>query len=45
VDYVEYKLVAPIVEGIKQTKLSVILPGGVLSDSLYYYSEGVGVGK
>lgn len=45
VDYVEYKLVAPIIEGIKQTKLSVILPGGVLSDSLYYYSEGVGVGK
>ncbi|UYO98880.1 hypothetical protein OF820_07300 [Oceanotoga sp. DSM 15011] len=41
-DYLKYSVYPPLIEGIKQTKVSLNLSDKILSDTLYYYTEGVG---
>ncbi|MGM0641677.1 MAG: hypothetical protein ACQESN_09680 [Thermotogota bacterium] len=45
IDYISYKLTPPIISGIKQTSVNFTLPEKILTDSLYYYTEGVGSGE
>ncbi|TGG88685.1 hypothetical protein [Geotoga petraea] len=45
IDFISYKLTPPIISGIKQTSVNYNLPEKILTDSLYYYTEGVGSGE
>jgi hypothetical protein len=45
IDLISYKLTPPFISGIKQTSVNFNLPEKTLTDSLYYYTEGVGSGE
>jgi len=45
VETINYKLYNPIIEGIKQTKIVLEIGDKKLSDTLYYYTEGVESGR
>ncbi|BBE30461.1 hypothetical protein OSSY52_06020 [Tepiditoga spiralis] len=45
VDMIDYSLTPPIVQGIKQTKVTINMNKQILSDTLYYFTEGVGLGE
>lgn len=45
IETINYKLYNPIIEGIKQTKIVLEIGDKKLSDTLYYYTEGVESGR
>ena len=45
IDFISYKLTPPFISGIKQTSVNFNLPEKTLTDSLYYYTVGVGSGE